>query len=462
MNKKMFYGWREVCGFAYIQTMKSKAMKITMLILCAIAVCVFPVISLIGSGNKEEETSIKDAYVYANNEELAAAYEAGMQSGIYKDIVFHMLSEEESEEKLKELKKADEDTTDVLVEILYDNDPKSLDYGVEFRVIYGEKSAVGNSDASGFAEALDDGMKEKLLVSFGFSETEVDQMLTATKYQIKTIDKNGAISSDDSGLSSMEYGLTYGYLMIIMFAVIIAGSKVAELIVTEKTSKVIEYLLTSVETLALLLGKVISTILIVFTIIAMIGISLLISMGINMGITGSGQFIPSSISGMVSSGVLAGLTPIHIVLGVVMILIGFLFYGFIAGLAGATVGKVEELAEGLKLFTFAVIIGVYLVLALIMMSTGSDGVGTFGTFVYYFPFSSMFVVPIYLLLGKITISTALISFAILIVSTIFIWVFVTKVFESVIYNNGSVIKFKELIAIYKESKKGKKDSEVNK
>ena len=78
--------------------------------------------------------------------------------------------------------------------------------------------------------------------------------------------------------------------------------------------------------------------------------------------------------------------------------------------------------------------------------------------VYYLPLSSVFVVPAYLILGKISLATALISFGILVASTIFVWFFVTKVFETVLYNNGSVMKFKQILAIYKES--GKKGSKV--
>ena len=66
--------------------------------------------------------------------------------------------------------------------------------------------------------------------------------------------------------------------MVILFAVILAGSKVAELLVTEKSSRVMEYLLTNVRPLALLVGKVISATLAVFTILAALAVSLGISL----------------------------------------------------------------------------------------------------------------------------------------------------------------------------------------
>ena len=222
----------------------------------------------------------------------------------------------------------------------------------------------------------------------------------------------------------------------ILFAIIIAGSKVAELIVTEKTSKVMEYLLTSIKPLALLLGKVVGTLLIVFTILGALLVSFIGSLVINYSLSGGeGGFWPEIFTSIWDSEVLRGVTIANILISIVMVLLGFIFYGFIAGLAGATVSKIEELAEGLKLFTFTVIIGMYLVIALMMFSNMGDGMGTFDYVVYYLPFSSVFVVPIYLLLGKLSFQMGLISMLILAVSTVVVWLFVTKVFANVLYHN---------------------------
>ncbi len=82
MNKNMFFGWREVCSFAYIQTLKSKAMKITLVILCALALFALPVITMIGSAtDKDEETNIRQAYIYSNESGLAEKFSSGFEIG---------------------------------------------------------------------------------------------------------------------------------------------------------------------------------------------------------------------------------------------------------------------------------------------------------------------------------------------------------------------------------------------
>lgn len=461
MNKNIFFGWREVCSFAYIQTLKSKAMKITLVILCALALFALPVITLIGSAtNKNYETNIKQAYIYSNESGLAEKFSSGFD-GNYEKVLAQVIDEKTKEEKMSELKSG-KDIDYVVLLLTYDKNPESMNYGLEIRVVYGEDSKIDSKDADSFAEYVLQNKEKLILDSTDIGAQEKASLLKERSYELFSVDANGSVKSTKEGLDGTEYWITYVYLMVVMFAVIIAGSKVAELIVTEKTSKVMEYLLTSIKPLALLLGKVIGTLLIVFTILGALLVSIVGSLVINYLLSGGeGSFWPKVFTNIVESGVLRGVTIPNILVSIIMVLLGFIFYGFIAGLAGATVSKVEELAEGLKLFTFTVIIGLYLVIALMSFASSGNGMGTFDYVVYYLPFSSVFVVPVYLLLGKLSLQIGLISMLILIVSTVAVWLFVTKVFANVLYHNGSVMKFKEIIDVYKTNAKSEKSGGKN-
>lgn len=461
MNRDMFFGWRQVCAFSYVQTMKSKAMKITLAILCILVLISVPAVTMIkAAASDEEETKIKTAYIYGNEETITKKFVTEYQ-GKYKNIQAELIGEDVKEEKLADLKKNGKQADYVVIQLMYDSNKESMDYGLEINAVYGEKSEITKKDADRFARYLVDNKESFLLKGSSLDDNEIKNILKSNEYRLFSVDKDGIVSSHDESLNQIEYSVVYVYLMVAMFAVIIAGSKVAELLVTEKTSKVMEYLLTSIKALALLLGKVISTMLIVFTILGVLALSFFMSLVLNCVIAGGdGGLWPEFFRNLVESGVFKGLTPVNMILGIAVLLVGFLFYGFIAGLAGATVGKVEELSEGLKLFTFAVLIGCYLVIALMMFAGAGEGMGTFSYVVYYLPFSSVFIVPPYLILGKISLQTGLVAFVVLAVSAIVVWIFVTKVFESVLYHNGSVVKFKEILAIYKTNAKSGKSSEV--
>ncbi len=456
MNKNMFSGWKDVMAFSYVQTMKSRAMKITLVVLCLICICIFPVYSLIKANTStESETKIQKVYLYGNDVDMMKKFSGGY-SGIYQDIETEILEETEAQEKkntLKDSEKADY----ILIHCIYDENPESVDYGLELNLIYGQKSDITEKDADTFAQYLSENSQEFLFRGSSVGETEIKNLLKEENYSIYSVDRDGNTTKYDAALSQTEYTVTYFYLMVILFAVILAGSKVAELLVTEKSSRVMEYLLTNIRPLALLVGKVISATLAVFTILAALAVSLGISLGINTAVSGHGMDATFSDALSVFAGD-------HLILGmiisVVVILTGFLFYGFIAGIAGATVSKVEELSEGLKLFSFAVIIGAYLVIAFMMFANVGETFGTFDYFIYYFPLSSMFIVPVYLLMGKISLQTGLISLLILAASTVLIWFFASKVFETVLYHNGNTVKLKELIEIYKSKKKNAQEPEV--
>lgn len=461
MNKNMFFGWREVCAFSYVQTLKSKAMKITLVILCALALFALPVITMIGSAaDEDEETNIKQAYIYSNESGLAEKFSSGFD-GKYQAVLAQAIDEKTKDEKMSELKKS-KDIDYVVLLLTYDKNQESMDYGLEIRVVYGEDSKITSKDADNFAEYVLENKEKLVLDNTDIDAEKKDSLLKKRSYELFSVDTNGNVENAEEGLDGAEYWLTYIYLMIVMFAVIIAGSKVAELIVTEKTSKVMEYLLTSIKPLALLLGKVVGTLLIVFTILLALLASFIGSLVVNYSLSGGeGGFWPKILTDIWDSGVLQGVTIANILISIVMVLLGFIFYGFIAGLAGATVSKIEELAEGLKLFTFTVIIGMYLVIALMSFSNVGDGMGIFEYIVYYLPLSSVFVVPIYLLIGKLSFQMGLISMLILAISTVAVWLFVTKVFASVLYHNGSVMKFKEIVDVYKTNAKSGKSGGKN-
>lgn len=460
MNKDMFFGWKEVCAFSYIQTMKSKAMKVMMAIICLLILFALPVVTLIQSGHEEEKTNINTVYISGNDENIARKFVTSY-SGDYEKVQAEWISQVEMGEKKAALEN-EKNADYVLIDIKCESNMESEYYGLEFESFYGAESEITKTDLQNFAEYLL-GEKERFLLSnSGLDETEMANLLRKNQFQIHTVNADGTMSRVNEGLNQMEYAVVYAYLMVIMFAVIIAGSKVAELIVTEKTSKVMEYLLTSIKALALMFGKVISTLLIVLTVMAAFALSFLGSLVLNYVMTGGENgFWPQILRDVKDAGIIQAFSPMQILVAVGIVFLGFLFYGFIAGLAGATVGKVEELSEGLKLFTFAVIIGAYLVIAYIIYASAGGETGMFSYLVYYLPFSSVFLVPIYLILGKISLQTGIISMVILAVSTLLVWFFVTKVFESVLYHNGSVVKLKEILEIYRNNKRERKSTEVN-
>ena len=85
------------------------------------------------------------------------------------------------------------------------------------------------------------------------------------------------------------------------------------------------------------------------------------------------------------------------------------------------------------------------------------GVGdnAFVTFALIFPLSSAFLLPGALLVGKADVWIAIIAIAVLLISVVLMFLFVAKVYESLILHTGNRIKMKEVFAMLKKNKKAK-------
>ena len=125
-----------------------------------------------------------------------------------------------------------------------------------------------------------------------------------------------------------------------------------------------------------------------------------------------------------------------------------MLYSILAGLAGASVSKMEEMAEGLKLYNVIMVAGSYMGLALcIVLMLGENPV--FTNICCLVPISAPFVVPACLILNKIPLWIGLLGLAMILIIVACLFSFTAKVYESMIFYNGSVMKLKDILQIAK-------------
>ncbi|MDF2514246.1 MAG: ABC-type Na+ efflux pump permease component-like protein, partial [Herbinix sp.] len=220
---------------------------------------------------------------------------------------------------------------------------------------------------------------------------------------------------------------------------------------TEKSTRVVEYLLTSIKPLALMVGKILATLIAVLiqmiSMVIMVFVSNLISGTLSAGneSTLMSEYLPKNI--------FENINVFNIILCFLLVILAFIFYATLAGLAGATVSKMEELNEGLTLFTFTNIIGAYIAIGALGTLMGS-GLNTFVTFALLFPLSSPFILPGAIIIGKVSAPIIAAAIALQIVFILLLFKFVAAVYETLILHNGNTIKIKELMKISKLVRKG--------
>lgn len=462
--KNKFTGLMNVFRFAYIQSVKTKTFAITMSVLCGIALLALPIITAITRAGEDEVDKDKIELigkVYVCDQVFDGKLAEKIVDIIAKSVEYSekeciVISTDEYDAIYDEVKASK--AGDILLDIKYNNNLTDLEYGFSYVVYYGENVEKLDEASDDFSLYID-GIHQQALAKV-LAPTEESANFLSYTFTSQTVmlefdaeDSEGVVVEEEPVLDMLEYWVSYAFLMVSIFSISILGSKVSEQIVTEKSSKVIEYIMTSIRPMALITGKVLASLCILFTMIAGVLASFIGSIFINGIIfreADGSMMLPGFVKTLIEQNAFEGLSIINVISSVFVFFLGFMMYGFLAGIAGATVSKVEEMAEGLKIFTFAMIIGAYVVIAYMTSASAGAGWGGFTNFVYLFPLCSPFIVPASLLLGKIPIGIGLLSVAILVVTIILLMIFVSGVFEYLIYYNGSPLKLKELIRIFRK------------
>ncbi len=441
MNKNNLTGWKDVLSFTFIQTVKSKAFLISYLILIILSVATIPIMTVLTSGtNGSADGKSPITKVYVENKTTLKNMDLSGVKQVDKlsNIAFTPLTE--AHDTVGNRIQSSEQNS-VILTINEKNNMYTLNF---YKASKGPVKELNLTDLGNEVTKQFNILKLKDL---GVSPDKAALIQAEVTTQVTLTDINGKpVVEENTAISFSEYWFIYGFLFIILMVNIMASTQIATSIATEKSTRVIEYLLTSVKPLALMVGK---TIAMLSAVILQIG-SLILVLFVSNKV--SAAFLSSDgkdiLSTKLPSNIFSNINIINLILCVLVILLGMLFYATLAGLAGATVSKLEELKEGLQIFTLTNVVGAYIGIAAanILMASGTNG---FVTFAYLFPLSSPFLLPGAIFVGKISPLMIIGSILLLIVFIILMFRFVAKIFETLILHSGNTIKPKELIKLFK-------------
>lgn len=210
----------------------------------------------------------------------------------------------------------------------------------------------------------------------------------------------------------------YAYVMVfVLYMVIIMfGQKVAMSVVTEKTSRAMEVLITSASPVALMFGKILaSSVAGIFQITAIFG-SAFISYNINKSYFETNAVIntlfnfPASLVGYL----------------LIFFLLGFLIYSFLFGAMASTVSKIEDLSSVVMLIQIIFVAG--FVVSTNAMTSG-DVNSELMKGLSLFPLTSPMAMFTRIAMSEVPGLEILLSVAFLILATIFIGYIAAKIYR---------------------------------
>ena len=280
---------------------------------------------------------------------------------------------------------------------------------------------------------IDSNIKLPDILSSMYQAKEVDK-LNLTEDEINNIypEFNFEISSVDD--ISGNIILAFAISMILFIAIYFFAYQVSGSITLEKTSKIVETLVTSTSPKNIILGKTIG--------IGIIGIFQTILLIIT-GIISAKLFIdPNTLNSLFD---LSKINVTFIILIILEFILGYFIYAFIYALIGSTVSKPEEVQSANTPVNILLVLSIYL-----LIFTMQNPHGSINYLSSLIPFSSPFSMPFRYVSGFASTTDIIISLLILILTIVLIAYLTIKIYSNAILNYGTKFNLKNIIKIYKQ------------
>ncbi len=259
--------------------------------------------------------------------------------------------------------------------------------------------------------------------------------LGLSEEQIKEIMPNFEFTMEQTGDSEVNGNIFVMMMMslVLFYAIYFCAFQVSSSITTEKTSKIMETLVTSTSPRTIVLGKTIG-----IGLVGLIQMVLIVSVAY---ITARLSFDPELLNSLFD------MSNITIGLGLITLLyfiLGYFTYSLLYALTGSTVSKPEDIQSANGPVSILVVVGFYLSY-FTMMNPASD----LNNFAAIFPFSSPFCMPFRIMMGLATVSDIIISVVVLIITILVIAKIAIQIYSNAILNYGTKMSLKDIINLYK-------------
>lgn len=227
-------------------------------------------------------------------------------------------------------------------------------------------------------------------------------------------------------------------VIILFFAIYFYGYGVAMSVASEKTSRVMELLITSVKPSRIIFGKT-----------AGMGVLGLIQLALIIGV---GTFtyktvFPSdfTIGGMKLD--FSGFTPFSLAMVIIYFILGYTLYALMYAVVGATVSKAEDVNSAIMPMSFIALIAFY-------FSYGTFAVpnSTAAKVASLIPFTSPFSIPSRLVTADVPLWQIGLSLGILLISIAFVAMISVKLYSFAVLHYGDRLKIGKLLKFSKENK----------
>ncbi|MBH1942337.1 ABC transporter permease [Mobilitalea sibirica] len=436
--KDNFRGWKSVFGFTFRQATKGVGFKLVTLLVAFLILGVFVLVNIIvAKPDKVDqvETSPINRVIILDN--------SGLQPTNFKEINPQLNTQqfghidfawEENTSKDAVIKSAIADSDKTLAVII-----SAKESGYELEGVIPAGSIITKRHAIELLEQISSAFSTGKLIQSGLTTSQLTSVL---KPVVTSYAKIGESISEIAIVIKIVAPMLFGFMLYMML--LLYGQTISKSVSTEKTSKLMETLLTSVHPYALITGKVLA-----ITSMALLQFVTWIAAvfaGLFGGNAVARAFYPeyentaiTAINFLKDNIGETAMTIPAVVLAIIFFCIGFLFYSVLAGLAGCLVSKPEDVASTQTIFMFPVIISFLIVYLAPLMKNEA-----LITISRYIPFTAPFSVPVEVITGTIGLFEGMIALTLLLVFTVFIILLSARIYKGLILYTGQKLSLKTI------------------
>ena len=275
--------------------------------------------------------------------------------------------------------------------------------------------------------------KAYLMANEGLNESQTTKILTASMdAEVFETGKNQAES----------FLYTYALLFFLYMIIIIYGQMVATSVATEKSSRAMEVLVTTIDPVRMMFGKVLG-----------IGAAAMCQVGL---IVGSGALFfnlnKDYIGGQEIIGSLFNIPTETLITSIILIVIGFFVYAFMYAAVGSLVSRIEDVSTGVLPITF-ISIGAFMLVMISMVSGNLDS--TLMKICTYFPLTSPYALLVRASMTDLGIWQSMWSIGILLITCIVIGYIAAMIYKLGVLMYGKPPKLKEVFKMLRANRKTK-------
>lgn len=450
----LFSGFGKVFSFTFRHQTEGKGFRfatyIVPFILCGLVVLIMGLVSFNNvKKNEQEQVNIEKLYVFDETpyNEFNGMVSFAIRETDLKDVEFKSISNTKVEDFMKENKDAlAEDMSWGILSLSVEK--HKAEFGEEttedqdilmVRLTLPEGSEVNKSTRD---KILSLGTIAAKSATASASQVTAEQYVILSGSHMCQIIEAGK-KEDNFVLMMVRYIGPFVFTIVMYAMLLMYCMGMGKNLVVEKSSKLMEMLLTSISPVALVAGKVVAIICVALLQFAVWIASIVLGFVIGNVVA---QAIDPTFSNPI--GKLIDLlmeyghisfTPFQIVLALLTLVFGFAVYCVFAAVIASTCAKAEEVAQKQGILNLLIIAGYFPAIFVAVRELNNSGNHTMLYVADLVPFSAAFRLPVDVLLGSISNGIALLSLGIMMILTVVLSILAGKVYKAQVFLAGNSI-----------------------